>query len=394
MTVEALAPMPLVEVPHASVALLTNFLPPYRISLLEALESRVGSLRIFLSTRMEANRAWPVEWRQLDVTLQRSLSFRQTWRHPNGFSEPIFVQIPYDTLWALSALRPHVVVSSELGLRTVLATMYRWLAPHSRLIVWATISEHSEQGRGRLRELMRGWILRQADAVLVNGESGARYIRRFGVPEACLFRVPYTSDPVEYETVPLERAADAPHRLLYVGQLVERKGLDAFFTALRQWGEEHPERRLEFWLVGDGPLRHQLERLALPDNVACRFLGNLPYDELPALYAQADLFVLPTLADEWGLVVNEAMAAGLPVLGSLYSQAVEELVVEEQTGWTFRPDHGAETLAALERALATSHAQLEPMRQAARQRVASLTPDAVAERMTDALRFVLTRGPR
>ena len=50
------------------------------------------------------------------------------------------------------------------------------------------------------------------------------------------------------------------------------------------------------------------------------------------------VLVFPTLADEWGLVVNEALAAGVPVLGSLYSQAVEELVRDGENGWTFRPD--------------------------------------------------------
>ena len=54
------------------------------------------------------------------------------------------------------------------------------------------------------------------------------------------------------------------------------------------------------------------------------------------VYAKASLFAFPTLADEWGVVVNEAMAAGLPVLGSIYSQAVEELVEDGVSGWVFR----------------------------------------------------------
>ncbi|HEY9857840.1 MAG TPA: glycosyltransferase family 4 protein [Stenomitos sp.] len=391
MTIDGIQTSAPLAVKNATVALLTNFLPPYRIPLFEALERELGALRIFLSTRMEPNRPWPVQWRQLKVTLQRTFSFRQTWRHPNGFSEPLYVQIPYDTLWALAAIRPQVVVSGELGLRTILAAAYRWLAPHSRLIVWATLSEYSEQGRGRLREWLRRWILRSVDAVLVNGESGARYIRHFGVPDERIFRVPYTTNSEPFSAVPMDRAERSHPRLLYVGQLVERKGLQHLFEVLGHWGAAHPDAELELWLVGDGPQRPELEASRLPSNITCQFLGNIAYDELPGVYAQADLFVLPTLADEWGLVVNEAMASGLPVLGSRYAQAVEELVVEGENGWIFRPDDADDMRAAMERALATPGDRLEAMRSAARSRVESLTPELVAAKMVAAIRYVLER---
>ena len=61
------------------------------------------------------------------------------------------------------------------------------------------------------------------------------------------------------------------------------------------------------------------------------------HERMAEVYAKASLFAFPTLADEWGVVVNEAMAAGLPVLGSIYSQAVEELVEDGVSGWVFRP---------------------------------------------------------
>jgi glycosyltransferase involved in cell wall biosynthesis len=109
---------------------------------------------------------------------------------------------------------------------------------------------------------------------------------------------------------------------------------------------------------------------------------------LPSLYAQAGIFVLPTLADEWGLVVNEAMAAGLPVLGSAYSQAVEELVEDCLTGWTFRPGQAGEMYKALDRALRTPHEKLEEMRRSARRQVENLTPQFVADLVLQAIQYV------
>jgi glycosyltransferase involved in cell wall biosynthesis len=88
-----------------------------------------------------------------------------------------------------------------------------------------------------------------------------------------------------------------------------------------------------------------------PANYALNLLDEVPYRDLPAQYLMADIFTLPSLADEWGLVVNEAMIAGLPVLGSINSQAVEDLVVEGQNGWRFSPDRSDEVFEALSRAL-------------------------------------------
>src|SRR2546423_6196921 len=118
-----------------------------------------------------------------------------------------------------------------------------------------------------------------------------------------------------------------------------------------------------------------------------RFLRSVAYEKLPDVYALAGILVFPTLADEWGVVVNEALAAGLPVLGSRYSQAVEELVMDGVTGWTFRPDRGTEMYAALERAMSAPDAQLEEMRRMGRKRIQVLRPEFGAECFLRAARF-------
>ncbi len=367
------------------VALLTNFVPPYRLPVFLVLQSGLKELSVFVSTVMEPNRAWPAEWEGLNVIIQRSFTLRRTWRHPQGFSEPTYIHVPYDTLLRLARCRPDVVISAEMGLRTLQAALYRRLHPTSRLIVWATLSEHTEQARGRLRERLRRWILHQADAVLVNGESGARYIHRFGVPDERVFRVPQASCMSALSPVALAREPADAYRLLYAGRLVELKGLAPFLSVLWRWASAHPQRPLEFWLAGDGPERPKLERFRLPPSVTLRFLGHVPYPELPKVYARAGILAFPTLSDEWGLVTNEAMFAGLPVLGSLYSQAVEELVREGVTGWLFRPDQPEEVYAALDRALNTPSSVLEQMRIKAREVAAAITPEAMADRILQAI---------
>jgi glycosyltransferase involved in cell wall biosynthesis len=376
-----------VETSDLTVILLTNYVPPYRVPLYRALKERLPNLCVLVSTTMDAGRPWAVRWEGVDVLVQRSLAFPSSWRHPSGFEHPITVHIPYDTLWRLLRMQPHVVISGELGARTFQASLYRVFRPRTRLIVWATLSEHTERGWGATRERVRRWIIPRADAVLVNGASGARYVEGLGASQEKVFVAPYTTDMEPFLRSTLQRQPDSNLRLLISGQLLERKGLVPFFRVLSRWAQVHPNRGVEIWLLGDGPLRSILARQSLPPNVDLRFLGSVGYEQLPDYYAQAGILAFPTLADEWGLVVNEALASGMPVLGSVFSQAVEELVKDGETGWTFRPDQPENMYEALDRALTVSPTMLESMRIRARQSIQDLTPDHVADRIMEAVRY-------
>lgn len=377
------------------VALLMNFVAPYRVPLFERLQDLVGELQVMISTPMESDRAWVPDWGSLDVVVQRNVTLRPTTTDLFGFRRNLQIHIPYDTLPRLLRYRPDVVISAELGPRTLQALAYKVLRPRTPFVVWCLLSEHSERGWGRVRHAVRRAIMRRADAVLVNGESGARYIARFGVPDGRIVRINQPVDVARFAAVPRTRPDGAVSRLLHVGFLTERKGVVPFAERLISWARRNPSRMLEIWWLGDGAQRHVLEELAWPDNLRPVFLGNKPYEEVPGIYAQCDLLVFPTLLDEWGLVVNEAMAAGLPVLGSIYSQAVEELVAEGGTGWMFDPIDDASAELALDRALSAAPALLAEMRAQARRRIAGLTPDTAARRIADAVRLLAgTRQPK
>ena len=370
------------------VALVTNIVPPYRLPLFENVRDRVGQLRVFTSVPTARSGLWPDEYGTLDVTVQRLWTISSVWRHPYAFREPLDVLIPYDTLWQLLRYQPDIVVSTELGLRTAQAVLYRRLRPATRLIVWATVSEHTEHARGLARTALRRWILGRADAIVVNGESGARYIRRFGVAERKVWKIPQTHGIAALVSLPLRRGPNDSHRLLYVGQLIERKGLLPFVSVLSRWAVAHPDRDIEFWLTGKGVLRGALEALPVPPNVDLRCLGSEQPERLGEVYGQGGIFAFPTIADEWGLVVNEAMAAGLPILGSLHSQAVEDLVRDGIEGWVFRPNRPDEVYQALDRALSTAPKALDAMRQAARDRIQPITPEFVAGRFLQVMEHV------
>jgi glycosyltransferase involved in cell wall biosynthesis len=363
------------------VAILTNIIPPYHKPVLDCLARRYGALRILLSTPMESNRPWKLEWDGLDVVVQKTITFKGLWRHPSGFDEPLAIHFPIDTLQQLERYQAHIIISGEMGTRTLLALVYRKLRRKSKLIVWAEYAESTEKGRGLLRGLLRKLLCRHVDAFLAVGRSGARYIRSLGVDERRIFDLSYTTRVQDFAAVAVTRPPERARRLLYVGQLIERKGLTQFLDVLSKWAAAHPEHAIDFVLVGDGALRRTLESWPVAANVTLTFAGTCAYEDLPYYYGQGGVFVLPTFADTWGVSINEALASGVPVLGSVYSQAVEELVQEGESGWKFRVDHADEIYHAIDRMMNTPLAALESMRKSARRTALKLTP----ERMADAV---------
>lgn len=373
---------------NSKVALFTNFIPPYYRRVFEHLQGMLQDLRIFVSTPMEPNRNWDPGWAELPVTVQKCWTYTGVWRHEQGFSDKIWLHFPYDTLARLFGERPQIVISIQLGLRTLQAGIYRVLMPKTRLIIWTGLSEHTEKGLPPWRVFERKMLLRVADAVLVNGKSGVNYLRGLGVPSDKIFLEPYCAEISSLLELPLERDKDQTRRLLYIGQLSTRKGILPFVKSLSRWLSEHPETNCELWIAGDGPLRSTLENTPVSPRLTLRLLGNVAYENLPKLYAQCGILVFPTLADEWGVVVNEALAAGVPVLGSVYSQAVEELVSDGLDGWTFRPDHPDEVNFGLDRMMSVDGHHLAQMRSKCRARIRPLTPEYGAKCFLEAIKFV------
>jgi len=369
------------------IALLTNFIPPYRVKLLESLRQRAGSLKVFVSVGMETDRPWAADSGSLDIVPQRTLTIPGLRRHPSGFTQKLFVHFPYDTLVRLWRYAPDVVISSELGLRTLQAALYRLLVPSSRLIVWATLSEQTERGWGPVRRRLRRFILGIADGVICNGQSGRRYITSFGFPSD---RVTIVNQPIDVDMfagTPLSRDAAKARRLLFSGRLIPLKAVVQMQAALAAWARRNPQEKLELVWVGDGELRDVLERTALPDNFTQVFVGNQAYSALPALYADCGVLILPSLIDEWGLVVNEAMVSGLVVIGSIYSQAVNEMVQDHENGWLIDPLQPGSIERALDLLFTTPPETLTAMREAARKRALTITPDSAADRIHAALKL-------
>lgn len=360
------------------VVVLTHYVTAYRIPTFQALARKVD-LTLLLSSRLSDP---GLASSGLRVRILPSILVPRRRRHPTGYVETYKLHLPYGVYRALADIDADVVHAHELGLRTLMATAYK--TRHDRpMVVHADLSEHTERKWGAIRTGLRRWLLARADRVAVNGASGQRYIEGLGVVPERIDRLPFATDAEVFSSVqPLWRR-DGTRRLLYVGRLIELKGLESFIAALAGYLRTRPALRAEFLIAGHGEREASIRAVPRPDNLSLTLLGAVPYEQLGAVYAQADTFVLPTLGDTWGLVVNESMSAGLPVLGSVLAQAAVELVADGRSGWLFDPRSPQETERAIDRFFTTPAEALPGMGACAREAALAIGPERVAQLMVD-----------
>ena len=183
--------------------------------------------------------------------------------------------------------------------------------------------------------------------------------------------------------------------LLASSRFIERKNLLGLIKAYANYRAAVGEGAWSLVLLGDGPLRLEIEEQRAKLRLASSLYlpGFKQYYELPAYYALAIGFIHASVSEQWGLVVNEAMASGLPVLVSNRCGCAQDLVLEGRNGWTFNPYDLSAICAALEKLSALSDGQLAAMGQASRTKIAAWSPHVFARGLAKAGDAALCPAP-
>lgn len=374
--------LPVERLSTAKMAVLTHYLPPYMGRVLQHVATKIPQTKVLLSIPLEPNRNYSLDWGQLDVQVQGSVMLRRRWKHRVGFDDELYVHFPYDTYWRLRRMRPDLIFSYELGFRSLASALYRRLHSKTRLAYCVCVSEHTEQGRGSARWWLRRWLIRQADAITYNGPSCWRYLKQLGVDDNKLYPFPYAADD-RNEPALRSDELEPNRRLLVMGQLNARKGVMQAAQAVSEFARNHPQHAWDLTFIGSGPLSAELAKHPVPANLKLSVLGSMAPAELSSKLNEYGVLLFPTLADEWGLVVNEAMRAGLPVIGSRYAQASTTLIEVGRNGWLYAPDKPDELYRCLQAVQSLDAASMLAMRAAARQTVSRITSQAVAAAACD-----------
>ena len=255
--------------------------------------------------------------------------------------------------------------------------------------------------RGIVKRLVYPRMLRSFDACLAVGRRNADYYRHYGVPDARIYRSVHCVDNDFFGQAAAEtrRRRDHVRRdlgipaeavvFMFAGKLIEKKRPLDFLEALRRVHKEHTD----VWglIVGDGPLKTVIDDYWRTHDIPCVMTGFQNQRRIAATYAAADALVLPSMSGEtWGLVVNEAMACGLPVIVSDQVGCAPDLVLEDETGFTY-PCGDVAALAKHIGALAGDRPRRDRMSARASTHIAAYSPEAAAQGVVHAIEH-LPRG--
>jgi 1,2-diacylglycerol 3-alpha-glucosyltransferase len=256
----------------------------------------------------------------------------------------------------LGEINPQVVAVPGWSDRCSLAAL-RWCGSNGVPVVMMSETNAWDFGRNWLKEHMKRRLVRLCGAGLVGGRAHVEYLEQLGLGRSKIFLGYDTVDNYYFTSRTAEIRSQAPvlqrqyklpeNYFLASARFVEKKNLSRLIQAYAGYRElaakaKNGERNIEIWdlvLVGDGPLREsilkQIAELHLEQHVI--MAGFKQYEELPVYYGLAKVFIHASTTEQWGLVVNEAMASGLPVLVSNKCGCAMDLVQEGVNGYSFDP---------------------------------------------------------
>ena len=328
------------------IVIIYKSLGPYHVARLRALAEICADLDVRLSCLELAGSTTVYPW--IVEENDRSVEWETL------FQDRSFETIPVRELW--QRLRPVLEQSSSDVVMVagysheIMRKVRQWAGQNGVAAVVISSSTHRDHRRARWREWLKKQVIRKFDAALVAGSRAREYINSLGIPSD---RVTLGSSVVDNTTVVREvgryKGMEAKVReelrlpdryFLCVTRLLKIKNLERTIRAFSDYRRLKPHEASVWDLVicGSGPEEEGLRKTAqsVGDN-GIHFAGFVQQPRLFAYYAAASCLVLASYSEPWGLVVNEAMAAGLPVLVSNACGCAPDLVLDGVNGWVCDP---------------------------------------------------------
>lgn len=314
------------------IMIVTNIPTPYRIPLFNEVDKRIkkrgGRFIVIFAMKTYWRRKFQVDMGdcQFEYEMLKSRTFGS--KHRPYFS--------YSGLF--HSLRKHkpdqiIIIGFSPG------TMKTWL--YSKLtgvpyIIWAGSIATKGRSGNFLRTIQRKIVINSAKSFIAYGSKAKEYFVSMGAPARKVFIAINTTDIHFYNRVKSldnQEFVTAKKKLLSVGYITPGKRLDLLIRAVHRLSQKRNDFVLE--IVGSGPsvntISQLVKDLGIEDIVS--FEGYRQRQEVRDYMAEAFCFLFPSEYDIWGMVVVEAMAAGLPCLSSIFSGSTADLIIEGETGF-------------------------------------------------------------
>ena len=312
------------------IALVVNEPPPYRIPIFNRIAATSGiQLQVIFCCRREPNRLWDLPAFAFDHVFlrERIATVNGRYIHNNP-----------DVLLALSRLNPDVVVGNGFN-PTHLYTLAWSLFRRKPYVPMTDGTINSEQALSKWHRRIRQFTYARSANFIAASNGGIALYRQYGIARARCYKSCLCIDNMRFYSG--MAAEDKTYDFIFCSRIEAAKSPE-FALLVAAHSAQMLGRQVRLLFVGSGSEEEATQTLAqqLSAQVDTHFHGFASQQDLPALYQSARIFLFPTRADVWGVVANEACAAGLPVLVSPHAGVAGELIVDGLNGFICPLDVG------------------------------------------------------
>lgn len=270
----------------------------------------------------------------------------------------IRIPLPNGVYRKIKEVKPDVVIVDGFFQWCPIAMLYCKIH-NIPLIIDYERTAHVERNSPWWRTLYRKLVGKLTSGFVVNGSLTVEYLNILGLEKKTIIPGAMAADSYglksavksvtesQKDALRSKLGIDIGLTYIFIGQLVERKGVQELVDAWKIHQSKFPNDHL--LMLGKGVLREDLDNKIKKNNLKVHLLGQIPYDEISKYLAISDVMVMPTLEDNWSLVVPEAMACGLPILCSIYNGGYPELIHSGKNGYVFNPLDSDEFVNVLEK---------------------------------------------
>ena len=294
----------------------------------------------------------------------------------------------------LNELNPDVVLSGAFAFTSGAAAI-DWAKANNKAVVIFDDSKRSDVQRNFVVNLVKKAIYKYVDAIFCPSEDWLDTFTSWGFKKESVF---YGVDVVDNDfwSQKSNYTSDLPQQyFLSVGRQIERKNFHTVINSFSHFLHNNPDSLYELLVVGDGSEKEQLRSLVMPENKdKIHFLPFQNQQQLRELYQRAMFFIMPSIQEQWGLVVNEAMASGCPIVISRQCGCAKTLVQDNVNGFYFDTNNAEELSRIFEKIEEMSADEIREMSDASK----NIIRDWGLERFTigaiDAINYSITHKRR
>ncbi len=376
------------------VIILHNIISPYKTLLFNALNKDLsGNLKVLYFAETEGNREWRVDKDKLQFAFDVMFKEKIDNISPIKLATKIYKR--------LNLYNPDVIIIGGYN-RLACWTALFWAKKHKQKAIVMVESHYLDKPRSMLKENIKKLFVSNCKAALVAGTRHRDYMISLGMKLENIFTMKgvggvdrriYERDVTKFrkdKPIICSQLGVTPRNFLFIGRFSPEKNIIFLLKAYKRL-KEKGTKEWGLILVGNGPQTKEIENFISSNKLKGVFLpGFKQKEELPLFYTISDVFILPSVSESWGLVVEEAITSGLPVLVSNRCGCYPDIVQDGINGFSFDP-FDEDSLFKLMRDITQGKYNLKKMGRASSNIIKQYTTEKTVKIFMEAINFVMSK---